>query len=86
MDGGKRADDKDLKEKRLKKKKAAEKRLKVIWSKYLTENKKLDQIVLDVTGNFMLSLLLSRYLGRPLVMSTMRMGCSSRWDKYDEYL
>ena len=29
LDGGKRADDKDLKEKRLKKKKAAEKRLKV---------------------------------------------------------
>jgi len=30
LDGGKRADDKDLKEKRLKKKKAAEKRLKVL--------------------------------------------------------
>ena len=37
LDGGKRADDKDLKEKRLKKKKAAEKRLKVICSKYSTE-------------------------------------------------
>merc|ERR1719167_957654 len=30
LDGGKRADDKDLKEKRLRKKKAAEKRLKVL--------------------------------------------------------
>ena len=30
LDGGKRAGDKDLKEKRLKKKKAAEKRLKVL--------------------------------------------------------
>ena len=37
LDGGKRADDKDLKEKRLKKKKAAEKRLKVICSKYSSE-------------------------------------------------
>ena len=42
LDGGKRADDKDLKEKRLKKKKAAEKRLKVTHVKII----QLDRLLL----------------------------------------
>ena len=70
LDGGKRADDKDLKEKRLKKKKAAEKRLKV----------KVRIFQAQFSCSFSIFF---RFLGRPLVTSMMRMGCLSRYNLFE---